>query len=129
MRKKLKLKFIDTKYSIIQLPKNSKIPEWLDINDTFISFTRTHEELSIICKSSCVPKNKKIKQSKDWIILKIEEILDLSLFGILFSILKILKENKISIYVISTYNTDYVLIKEKDKNKAENCLSKYYRII
>ena len=42
---------------------------------------------------------------------------------------KILKENKISIYSISTYNTDYILIKEKDKNNAASCLSKYFEIL
>lgn len=125
----MKLRFIKNKYSIIQLPKDSKIPEWVNTGDNFVSITRTEEELSIICESSSVPKDKRIKLDKNWMIIKIEEILDFSLTGILYSILKILKENKISIFSISTYNTDYILIKEKDKNKAKKYLSKDYEII
>ncbi len=125
----MKLRFLNEKYSIIQFSKDSKIPEWLDVTDNFISITRTSEELSIVCKTTSVPKNKKIMQNKNWIIIKIEEVLDLSLYGVLFSILKILKENKISIFSISTYNTDYILIKGKDKNKAKKYLSKYYEIL
>jgi hypothetical protein len=129
MGKKLRLRFIKDKYSIIQLPKDSEMPEWLDIHQHFVSFTRTDEECSIICKSSCVPKNKKLNQNKGWIIIKIEEKLDLTLVGVLYPIIKILKDEKISVYPVATYNTDYILIKEKDKNKAINCLLKYYEVL
>ena len=129
MEKRLKLKISSCKYSIIQLAKDSKIPEWININDNLFSITRTSEELSIVYKSSSIPKNKNIEQNRNWIIIKIEEILDLSLVGILYSISKVLKQYNIPMFTISTYNTDYILIKKNDKRKAIKCLSKYYDII
>jgi hypothetical protein len=129
MEKRLKLKFMRDKYTILQVSKDSKLPDWIDMDDSFVSIIRTDDELSIVCKSSCVPNDNELIQSKDWIIIKIEALLDLSLVGILFSLLKVLKDNDISVYTISTYNTDYVLIKEKDKNNAIDCLSKYYEVI
>ena len=129
MEKKLKLKVIEDNYTIIQLSKDSELPKWINMFDSFISIVRTEDELSIVCKSTSIPDNNLLKKSNDWIIIKIEEVLDFTLIGILFSLLKILKENKISVYTISTYNTDYILIKKKDKSKAIKCLSKYYDVI
>jgi hypothetical protein len=129
MEKILKLKFMKDNYTILQLSKDSKLPDWIDMSDNFVSIVRTNDELSIVCKTSCVQNDNELIQNKDWIIIKIEELLDLSLVGILFSLLKVLKDNEISVYTISTYNTDYILIKEKDKNNAINCLSKYYEVI
>jgi hypothetical protein len=129
MGKKLRLRFIKDEYSIIQLPGNSEIPGWLDLHQHFVFFTRTAEECSIICKSSCVPKNKKLKQNNGWIIIKIEEKLDLAMIGVLYPIIKILKDEKISVYPVATYNTDYILIKEKNKDVAINWLSKCYEVL
>jgi hypothetical protein len=129
MEKKIRLRFLNNRYSIVQISKKSGIPTWLNVNRNFVSLTITDEELSIVCKSSCVPKNVDLKQSKGWIIIKIEEILDFTLCGILYSILKILKENEISVFSISTYNTDYILIKEEDKSTAKKCLAEYYTIL
>ena len=59
-----------------------------------------------------------IKAEKDWKILKIEGILDFSLIGILSKISSILAKNQISVFVISTFNTDYILIKEEKIEEA-----------
>lgn len=71
-----------------------------------------------------------MKCEKDWCTLKVEGPLDFSLIGILSSISTILAENKISIFAISTYDTDYILIKEGEINKAIDALSdRGYKII
>ena len=119
------LKFFDKRYSILKVSTESELPAWINLDCSFLSLTKTDEELSIVCDSSCIPENEILNQSKQWIIIKMDEILDLSLFGILYSILKILKKNKISVFSISTYNTDYILIKEEDESKAKKCLGKY----
>jgi len=86
------------------------------------------DELSIVCSQACIPSN--IKCEKDWKALKIEGPLDFSLIGILCSISAILAQNGISIFAISTYDTDYILVKEKDITKAINALSnEKYEII
>ena len=71
-----------------------------------------------------------IKCEKDWRTLKIEGPLDFSLIGILSSISTILAQKGISIFAISTYDTDYILVKDKDINNAINALSnEKYEII
>ena len=66
---------------------------------------------------------------KGWKALKIKEVLDFSLVGILYKISKILAENNIGIFAVSTYNTDYILVKEENINKASEKLDeKGYKI-
>jgi hypothetical protein len=104
-------------YSIYRLKKDSAIPDW--INDSeFYSLTRTQDELSIVCKHVDIIMDDKIKIDKYWRILKINGPLDLSLIGIIANIFNIFKENKISIFTISTYDTDYILIKNQHIDKA-----------
>ena len=68
------------------------------------------------------PISKDIHYSKDWRILKISGPLDLSLIGIIAEISKILEEKNIPIFTISTYDTDYFLVKENDLSKAIKAL-------
>ncbi len=90
-------------------------------NGEFFSATRTSDELSIVCCEKNIPED--IKCEKNWRILKIEGPLDFSLIGILASISSILAERKISIFAVSTYDTDYILIRDSDVNDAVEALS------
>ncbi len=76
--------------------------------------------MSIVCPEKDVPKE--IKKELNWNILKIEGQLDFSLVGILAAISSILAKKAISIFVISTFNTDYILVKEKETENALNAL-------
>ncbi len=62
-------------------------------------------------------------EEKDWRVLKVEGTLDFSLIGIISSISTILANEKISIFAISTFDTDYILVKDKDVDNATNALS------
>lgn len=104
-------------YSIYRLNKDSAIPDWTYDSD-FYSFTRTQDELSIVCKHVDITMDDKIKIDEHWRILKINGPLDLSLIGIIANIFSIFKENKISIFTISTYDTDYILVKNQHIDKA-----------
>ena len=74
----------------------------------------------VVCPSDCLPKNEVFKDiENDWKCIKVEGILDFSLTGILSSLANILAENKISIFAISTFNTDYLLIKSYSIEKAK----------
>ena len=75
----------------------------------FVSITRTSDELSIVCAERDVPLG--VKVDRGWRALKIEGPLDLSLTGVLASIAVPLAEAKINIFAISTFDTDYVLVK------------------
>nr|UWI51968.1 ACT domain-containing protein [Clostridioides difficile] len=117
----MKLKLFLEEYAVCRLNNNSKIPTWID-TENFYSITKTNDELSIVCSNNNIPSD--VKSEKEWRILKILGPLDFSLIGILSKISGLLADNKISIFAISTYDTDYILIKEKDiKNacKILNC--------
>ncbi|MDO8599903.1 MAG: ACT domain-containing protein [bacterium] len=102
-------------FSICQLKPENKIPEWCT-DCEFFSVTKSKEELSIVCLEESVPSG--IKVDKGWRALKIDGVLDFSLTGILAPIATILANSRISIFAISTFNTDYILVKEKDLENA-----------
>lgn len=82
---------------------------------------KTDEEKSLVCLTSDVPPNV-IERDDGWKGFRIQGILDFSLIGILSKIAEILAKNSISIFAISTYNTDYVLIKKENYPKALDIL-------
>ena len=114
----MKLKILDSTFSVVKISSTEKIPLWALKSDVF-SITRTDEELSIVCPSECLSKNEVFKDiENDWKCIKVEGILDFSLTGILSSLANTLAENKISIFAISTFNTDYLLVKCQSIEKA-----------
>ncbi|MBV4418459.1 ACT domain-containing protein [Clostridium tyrobutyricum] len=123
----LTLKLLKDKYGVCRLDTTSSVPEWGEKGE-FFSVTRTSDEMSIVCSEKNIPEN--IKCEKNWRILKIEGPLDFSLIGILASISSILAERKISIFAVSTYDTDYILIRDADVNNAVEALSEQkYNIV
>ena len=82
---------------------------------------KTDEESSLVCITSDVPPNI-IQRDDGWRGFRIQGILDFSLIGILAKIASLLAENSISIFAISTYNTDYVLIKKENYQKSLDIL-------
>ena len=106
--------------------------ESLSPEDTVKPFTftaMTDEEASIVCITDNAPKNT-LSRSDGWRALRIEGVLDFSLVGILAKITSILAENGIGIFALSTYNTDYVLVKEENYASALTVLEKSgYNII
>jgi hypothetical protein len=117
----LDFKLLKDTFSICRLDKDSTIPEWLE-NSDFFSLTRTPDELSIVCNQVLVRSDDNIIINKDWRIIKIKGPLDFSLTGIIAHISDILKKNNIPIFVISTYDTDYILVKKQNINKAVTAL-------
>ena len=104
-------------FSIYRLNKDSAIPDWLDESD-FYSVTKTGEEMSIVCKQVDNLSDDRIKSDKNWRIIKINGPFDLSQVGIIAYISDLFKKNKISIFTISTYDTDYILFKNANIHKA-----------
>jgi len=118
--KMLTMKLLNEKFAVCRLNKNELIPDWVK-NSDFYSITKTSDELSIVCSQDSIPSN--IKCEKDWRTLKVEGPLDFSLIGIISSISTILALKKISIFAVSTYDTDYILVKNKDIDNAILALS------
>lgn len=121
-KSKLSLLILPDKLAICRLEKDSQIPSWAK-NDNFFSITKTNEELSIVCSESNVPND--VKVEKNWRAFKIVGSLDFSLIGILASLANPLAKEKISIFTISTFNTDYVLVKDINFGKTIKILSTF----
>ncbi|WP_025436506.1 ACT domain-containing protein [Peptoclostridium acidaminophilum] len=116
----LTMKLLNESFAVCRLEASEPIPEWASYG-SFFSITKTAEELSIVCPQENVPGG--IKCEPGWRILKVEGPLDFSLIGILSSISSVLAGSGISIFAISTYDTDYILIKDEKTNKAIEVLS------
>ena len=103
--------------------------EQVNFNDKFLFIGKTGEEISLVCEEKFVPQNAEICEN-GWRGFRIEGILDFSLTGILSKISSVLAEEEIGIFAVSTYNTDYVLVKEENLKKATQSLeSKGYNFI
>jgi hypothetical protein len=108
-------------YSIYRLKNDSFIPDWI-FDSEFFSLTRTKEELSIVCKHVDITMDSNTKVDKHWRILKINGQLDLSIIGVIAYVSSLLKENKIPVFTVSTYDTDYILVKNQHIDKTLKAL-------
>jgi uncharacterized protein len=115
------LRLLDGRYSVCRLGPAGTIPEWATRASGFTSITRTAEEISIVCAESHVPAGTKCENG--WCLFKIEGPLDFALTGILVSVAKPLNEAGIGILALSTYDTDYVMVKAKDADTAAKILT------
>jgi hypothetical protein len=106
---------LDDDYTIYQLGINQTIPSQI-FDSGFYSITRTDDEVSIVTNSK--PDLEDIKYSRNWKGFKVRGILDFSLVGILNDLIKPLKDNNISVFVISTFNTDYIFVQEESFARA-----------
>ncbi len=122
MPKKVSLIVLEEVFAICTIPGCRVLPTWA-INTTFFSVTKTHDELSIVCPQHYVPEN--IDYNRDWRALKIKGPLDFSLIGILAQISTCLAKASISIFALSTYETDYILVKNHDLNHAISTLREH----
>ena len=89
----------------------------------FFFIGRTREEISLVCRTEDVPK-KTTDRDDGWRGFCVEGVLDFSLIGILSGLSAVLAENGIGIFAVSTYNTDYILVKEKNFDRAMDALAK-----
>jgi uncharacterized protein len=118
---RLDLRLMNGRYSVCRLGPAGTIPEWATRASGFTSITRTAEELSIVCAESHVPEGTKCENG--WRVFKIEGPFDFALTGILVSVAKPLNEAGLSILALSTYDTDYVMVKAKDAETAVKILT------
>ncbi len=94
----------------------------IDLNTGFYFLGRTDEELSLVCRTEDAPADA-IERSDGWRAFRIQGILDFSLIGILSKISAILAENGIGIFAVSTFNTDYILVKAETFARAMSALA------
>ena len=114
----MKLKALPYALTVCRLADASEI----DLKQDFYFLARTDEELSLVCRTEDTHANTAARDD-GWRAFRIEGVLDFSLIGILSKISGILAENKIGIFAVSTYNTDYILVKEENFDRAIRALA------
>lgn len=109
----MELKVIGQEFAVCKVRDLSQV----NYEDEFCFIGKTDEELSVVCGINFIPSNA-IECEKGWNAFRIQGVLDFSLIGILSKISGILADNKIGIFVVSTFNTDYILTKKENFPKA-----------
>ena len=93
------------------------------LEQPFFFLSQTDEELSLVCETRLVPE-KTLAREDGWRAFRIEGILDFSLIGILSSVSSLLAKEEIPVFAVSTYHTDYILLKAENLPRALSCLEK-----
>lgn len=94
----------------------------IDMSSEFYFVGKTDEEISLVCKTADTPRET-IERDDGWKGFRIQGVLDFSLIGILSKISGILADNSIGIFAVSTFNTDYILVKAENFDRALSVLS------
>ena len=108
--KKLKWTLLKENFSLHRLEANAKVPE-IVLDSSFFSVTRTSDELSIVVPEGIMLSG--TQKEPGWSCIKMLGPLDFGLTGILSGISKVLAEEGISIFAVSTFDTDYILVKQE----------------
>ena len=112
------LKRIDHKLTVCKVAGVTSI----NLESDFFFIGKTDEELSLVCKTEDTPQNT-VEREDGWRGFRIQGVLDFSLVGILSKLSGILAEHQIGIFAVSTYNTDYILVKEENYERALTVLA------
>lgn len=114
----MKIEKVAADLSVCKVENYSKV----DLSQEYCFIGKTDEENSLVCLTENVPKNVAVRDD-GWKAFRVQGTLDFSLIGILSRISAILADNKIGIFAISTYNTDYILVKAENYNDALSVLA------
>ena len=116
----LQLEAIETRLAVCRLEAGSDLPPWVDRSREFTSVTRTTDELSIVCAYDAVPEG--IPMEGPWRALRVQGPLVMTLIGVVAALANPLADAGISIFALSTYDTDYILVHEPDFEAALGAL-------
>lgn len=102
--------------AVVRLAPGAEIPEWAESSSIF-SITATANETSLVCAGRSVPK--KARHEKPFTAFSVDGPLDFAMTGVLVAVLTPLAEDGISVFTISTFDTDWLLVRTADADRAE----------
>ncbi len=111
---KFHFELLREQYAVCRLDPIAEIPRW--VRGELVSITRTKEELSIVCQQSHVPAD--VAAQRQWRCLRVAGQLEFSLVGVIADLTGILAEAGISVFVMSTYDTDYLWVRDFELSRA-----------
>ena len=113
------LSLLPDTYAVCRLDADAPVPDWAT-HGPFSSVTRTADELSVVCPEALVPAG--VKMESGWKLLMVEGPLAFSLTGVLASLTDPLAREGVSVFALSTYDTDYLLVKNEQLDRAIRAL-------
>lgn len=116
----LKLQIVNGLFAVSRLAPDDTMPLWA-MQGSWWSVTKTADELSVVCAQENIPSG--VQVEKDWRIIKVVGPLDFALVGILSKLTQPLAEAGVSIFAVSTFDTDYLLVKEDSLSAATSMLT------
>ena len=116
------LRVLDEPLAIVRLPADAEVPAWVQGSAGFRSVTRTPSELSVVCADDAVPAG--VTEERGWRALVVEGTLNLNQVGVLEELAGPLAAAEVPIYVVSTYETDYVLVPSESLGTATEALER-----
>ena len=99
-------------FAVCRLNARDEVPEWATMGDALSVVARTRDELSIVVEARYVPQD--VRVERDWRALRVRGVLDFALVGVLARITTALAEANVSVFAVSTFDTDYVLVRDQD---------------
>jgi hypothetical protein len=111
---------LDDLYAVVRLEPDAALPEWAR-GGAFWSITRSDSELSIVCRADDVPAD--ASAERGWCAFEVAGPLDFSLTGVVASLVTPLAEEEIPLFVLSTFETDYLLVREHDLHRSVEALT------
>ncbi len=121
------LTILPERLGVCRFKNEMPYPDWLIKSGTFFSLTKTVDETSIVCREELIPAD--YPSEKGFRAFKVQGLLDFNVVGILASLLNPLAADGITVFVISTYDTDYILVKQENLEKAIRALGTVATII
>jgi len=119
----LHLEWLPGRYAVCRLEPDAPVPEWatrMNASSPFSSITRTDRELSIVCYEALVPGG--VRAERGFVALRVVGTLDFNLTGIIARLTVPLADAGVPVFVVSTFETDYLLIKATDRDAASRVL-------
>lgn len=114
----MELKTLDNRLTVCKITSVDDV----DLSGELVFVGKTDEEVSLVCETRNVPSGA-IEREDGWRCFRIEGVLDFSLVGVLSKVSGVLADEGIGIFAVSTFNTDYILVKEENLERALSVLS------
>ena len=116
----MKLHTLDELYAIVRLEPDAELPDWVR-GGHFWSVTRSENELSVVCREEDVPTD--ASAERGWCALELAGPLDFSLTGVVAALVTPLADAEVPILVLSTFETDYLFVRERDLERSVDALA------
>ena len=120
-RRALTLELVAGSYAVCRLGASEPLPAWAG-EGPFVSITRTEAELSVVCPEGAVPAG--VRKEPGWRCLRVVGPLGFGMTGVLASLAGPLASSGVSIFVVSTYDTDYLMVQDRDLERGKDALER-----